>query len=204
MNYLYKSSDMLKLRSFVLLFIGSLNTVCLMAQTFKAGDKAEAFINHQWKQVLIRKPIAGKQIAYEVQLLTGAKVPSTVKNIIRVSADQLRAQAPAVTNATAAVVTAKTTASSLHLGRYELYSGLPSMYLGHFILLADGRYRVAFDNDEGNYDETGTYLFHEDTQTIEWLGGMFKSNNWGGRFIRKEGNTYRIAFNKVTFADSGQ
>lgn len=192
------------LKSFVLLFIGSLNAVCLMAQTFKTGDKAEAFINNQWKQVLIRKPVAGKPTTYEVQLLTvGATMPTTLKNIIRVSADQLRTQPPAVTNTTAAVAV-KTAVSSLRLGRYELYSGLPSMYLGHFLLLADGRYKVAFDNDEADYDETGTYLFHEDTQTIEWLGGMFKSNNWDGKFIRKEGNTCRIEFNKVTFADSGQ
>lgn len=190
------------LKSFVLLLIASLNTVCLMAQSFKAGDKAEVFINNQWKQVVIRKPVAGKQTTYEVQVLTGAKVPAPLKNIIRVSADQLRAQVPAVTNTTAVAV--KTAASSLRLGRYELYSGLPSMYLGHFLLLADGRYKVAFDNDEANYDETGTYLFHEDAQTIEWLGGMFKSNNWGGKLTRKEGNTCRIEFNKVTFADSSQ
>lgn len=191
------------LKSFILLLIASMHVACLMAQSFKAGDKAEAFIDHQWKQVVIRKPVAGKPTTYEVQLWTGAKLSTTLKNIIRVPADQLRAQVPAVTNATAAV-TVKAAVSSLHLGRYELYSGLPSMYLGHFLLLADGRYKVAFDNDEANYDETGTYLFHEDTQTIEWLGGMFKSNNWGGKLIRKEGNTYRIEFNKATFADSGQ
>ena len=91
--------------------------------------------------------------------------------------------------------------TALRLGRYELYSGIPSMYLGHFILLNTGKYKVAFDTDEDNYDVSGSYIFHADTQTIEWTGGMFKNNNWGGKLVKKE-NGFRIEFNKATFGES--
>jgi len=74
------------------------------------------------------------------------------------------------------------------------------MYIGHIVLLAGGRYKVAFSTDEDNY-EIGSYVFHQDTDTIEWLTGMFKHNNWGGKLVNRSG-VYRIGFNKVTYADS--
>lgn len=86
------------------------------------------------------------------------------------------------------------------LGRYELYSGIPSMHIGHFILLENGRYKVAFETDEDNYDETGTFALHSDTNTIEWLGGMFRNNNWGGKLVKKDGHI-RIEFNPATYGD---
>lgn len=88
----------------------------------------------------------------------------------------------------------------LHLGRYELYSGIPSIYIGHFILLANGKYKVAFDTDETNYDESGKYIYHKDTNTIEWVSGMFRNNNWGGK-LTKTAKGYHIQFNKATFGD---
>lgn len=87
-----------------------------------------------------------------------------------------------------------------HLGNYELYSGIPTMYIGHFILLGNGKYKVAFDTDPENYDETGIYSFHADTNTIEWISGMFKNNNWGGKFVKKD-NGYRIEFNKASYGE---
>lgn len=91
--------------------------------------------------------------------------------------------------------------SNLRLGRYELYSGIPAMYLGHFILLANGKYKVAFSTDEDNYDERGSYTFHNDTNTIEWQTGMFMNNNWGGKLVKTE-KGFRIQLNKATYGDS--
>lgn len=92
-------------------------------------------------------------------------------------------------------------ANELHLGRYELYSGIPSMYIGHFILLANGKYKIAFDTDENNYDESGKYIYHKETNTIEWVSGMFRNNNWGGK-ITKTAKGFHIQFNKATYGDS--
>lgn len=91
--------------------------------------------------------------------------------------------------------------NGLHLGRYELYSGIPTMYIGHLVLLKDGKYKVAFNTDEDNYDESGMYTFHADTNTIEWVSGMFRNNNWGGKLIKKDGS-FRIEFNKASYAES--
>ncbi|MES2374119.1 MAG: hypothetical protein V4557_16200 [Bacteroidota bacterium] len=99
------------------------------------------------------------------------------------------------------VTAANTETAELHLGRYELYSGIPSIYLGHFILLANGKYKVAFNTDEENYDERGAYVYHSDTNTIEWKAGMFRSNNWGGKIVKTE-KGFRIQFNKATYGDS--
>lgn len=99
------------------------------------------------------------------------------------------------------VIATITETGDLHLGRYELYSGIPSIYLGHFILLPNGKYKVAFSTDEENYDERGTYVFHKETNTIEWQAGMFQSNNWGGKIVKTE-KGFRIQFNKATYGDS--
>lgn len=93
-------------------------------------------------------------------------------------------------------------AAELHLGRYELYSGVPTMYLGHFILLPNGKYKVAFDTDETNYDESGRYSYNKETGVITWISGMFKNNNWAGKTSKGEKGGYRIQFNKVTYGDS--
>ncbi len=120
---------------------------------------------------------------------------------------ETKAEAPkpkpvtSVVNATVTNVVAAPVSENLHLGRYELYSGIPAMYLGHFILLANGKYKVAFNTDEENYDERGTYIFHNDTNTIEWVTGMFMNNNWGGK-LSKTDKGFRIQLNKATYGDS--
>ena len=87
-----------------------------------------------------------------------------------------------------------------HLGRYELYSGIPTIYIGNVVLLANGKYKVALSTAEDDY-EIGRYTFHADTNTIEWLSGMFKNNNWRGKLINTE-KGFRIEFNGATYADS--
>jgi hypothetical protein len=106
-----------------------------------------------------------------------------------------------IVNNAAKKATETTEPSDLHLGRYELYSGIPAMYLGHFILLPNGRYKVAFDTDANNYDESGRYSYNKTTDTIEWISGMFKNNSWAGKITKNE-KGYHIQFNKATYGDS--
>jgi len=88
--------------------------------------------------------------------------------------------------------------SSNTIGKYAWYSGIPSMYMGVFILQEDGKYKVALSNDETNY-ELGTYKFNADTNSIEWLTGLFKNNNWAGK-ISIPDNKIRIQFNRASYA----
>jgi len=74
------------------------------------------------------------------------------------------------------------------------------VYLGHLILLKNGKFKLAFSTDEDNY-ENGSYLFHPETHTIEWLSGMFRNKNWGGKIVN-QGSGFRIEFNNTTYADS--
>ncbi len=99
---------------------------------------------------------------------------------------------------TAAVNTG--TAESTVLGKYDLYSGIPSVYLGHIVIMKDGKYKVAFGTDENAY-ETGSYKYHADTNTIEWTSGLFYRKAWKGKLIKKSGG-YRIELNSTTFAES--
>ena len=108
-------------------------------------------------------------------------------------------QAPA-RNAVPNIVTKPTGTSAPHLGRYELYSGIPTIYIGNVVLLANGKYKVAFSTAEDDY-EIGRYTYHADTNTIEWLSGMFKNNNWRGKLTSSE-KGFRIEFNSATYADS--
>jgi hypothetical protein len=86
------------------------------------------------------------------------------------------------------------------LGKYELYAGIPSTYLGHIVLMTGGKYKVAFSTDETDY-ETGNYIYHPDTNSIEWLSGLAKRKDWNGKLIKKSGG-YRIEFTKTTFAEN--
>jgi|GEM_PF-4184087 len=160
------------------------------SQAYKAGDKAEAFINNAWREVKIVKAISGKNNMYEVQMAAG-------KNTLQLNKASLRA-----TTAAAIPSSIKTVVNSgnLHLGKYDLYSGIPTMYIGHIVLLADGKYKVAFGTDEDNY-EMGNYTFHASSNTIEWQTGLFKNKGWGGKLVARSGNTYRIEFNSSTYAE---
>lgn len=170
------------------------------AQTFKAGDKVEALIGNTWKQVSVIRTLAGKSNTYEVRVNRTNNGKNIATNLVL---DKSKIRLPQTTTVKNPVITVpKPISPNLHLGRYELYSGIPSMYLGHLILLADGRYKVAFDSEEDNYDESGRYTFNENTNTIEWQSGMFKNNNWGGKLVKKGGAGFRIEFNKAAFADS--
>ncbi len=174
------------------------------AQTYKVGDRLEARIGNEWKEVTIVKAIIGKPGVYEVKTagtnnnrLSSATAVTVSKANLRTIKTNLIA-APAVIAASSAA--APGAEANLHLGRYELYSGIPTMYIGHIILLSGGKYKVAFSTDEDNY-EIGSYAFHSETNTIEWVSGMFKNNNWGGKLVSRNGG-YRIEFNKASYADS--
>lgn len=85
-------------------------------------------------------------------------------------------------------------------GRYDLYSGIPTVYLGTLVMMEGGKYKVAFSTDENDF-ETGTYAFHSETSGIEWLSGLCKRKEWSGKLIKKEAG-YRIELNKSTFAEN--
>ncbi len=94
-----------------------------------------------------------------------------------------------------------TETGKLKLGVYKIYSGIPSMYIGHFELKQGGNYIVALSSDENGY-ATGTYTYHPDTNTIEWKTGFFWQKKWGGKLTNPSANTTHIEFNRATFADS--
>ncbi len=88
------------------------------------------------------------------------------------------------------------------LGKYGIYSygavGNPPLYLGHFVLLSAGKYKVSRTSKEDYYGE-GTYRFDAGTSTVTWLSGPFKENGWGGEFtIDREGKTHKIRLKRTT------
>jgi hypothetical protein len=191
---------MKKYKYLVCFFAAMLWMYAGIAQTYRTGDKVQALISNTWKDVTIVKVPTGNGTVYQVAE-PDAKTGRGQKIILTVNAQNIRmAKAPAVVS-NSVIPAPAVEISSLHLGRYELYSGVPTMYLGHFILLANGKYKVAFDTDETNYDETGSYVFDNNTMVINWVSGMFKNNNWGGKLVKNE-TGYRIEFTKTTYADS--
>ncbi len=87
--------------------------------------------------------------------------------------------------------------ATLKLGGYNIFSGIPSMYIGHFELKEGGNYIVALSSDDNSY-ATGTYTFNAATSTIEWKTGFFWQKKWGGKLISDS----HIEFNKSTYGDS--
>ena len=109
------------------------------------------------------------------------------------------AQTGSSTTALAAIHADTTKPAAIqHTGKYKLYAGIPSMYIGHFELKGDGTYLVALSSDEESY-ATGTYVYHPDTNAFEWKTGFFWQKKWGGK-ITGTGNNTRIEFNRNTYA----
>jgi hypothetical protein len=174
------------------------------SQALKSGEKAEAFINNVWKEVKILKPVAGKPNMYEVETIgvVNTNRQGISKATLQVSSVNLRTVKTTAVATTASAATAEIPKTvDPHLGKYDLYSGIPSMYIGHLVLLTGGKYKVALSTDETNY-EFGNYTFDVSTNTIEWQNGLFKNNNWKGKLINTSGNNFRIEFGKVTYAES--
>lgn len=169
------------------------------SQTYKAGDKAEALVNNAWKEVKVLKAVPGKPNVYEVEI---AGIRQGIgKSVVQVNNTSMRTVK--INTVTVAATTATTEVPKMvdpHLGKYDLYSGIPSMYIGHLILLTGGKYKVALSTDENNY-EFGSYSFDAASNTIEWQSGLFKNNSWKGK-LTNAGSNFRIDFNKVTFAES--
>ena len=172
------------------------------SQTFKTGDKAEVLINNVWKEARVLKTVPGKSNVYEVELAGSNTRQGIGKMIIQVNISNIRTiKTNTVTSTTASAASETTKIVDPHLGKYDLYSGIPSMYIGHLILLTGGKYKVALSTDEANY-EYGNYTFDAVTNTIDWQNGLFKNNNWKGKLVNKSTNNFRIEFNISTFAES--
>jgi hypothetical protein len=88
------------------------------------------------------------------------------------------------------------------LGKYNIYSyGAVSahpLYLGHFELMAGGKYRVSRVSSGGYFGE-GTYRFDAATSTVKWTSGPYATPDWGGAFS-VEGDRHRIALRSRTIA----
>lgn len=172
------------------------------SQTFKAGDKAEALINNAWREVKILKTVPGKTNVYEVETIGTKDRQGLTNTNFQVGKTNLRVAKNSVASTNAIGKTVAEAATPVeHLGRYDLYSGIPTMYIGHCIILGGGKYKVALSTDESNY-ENGEYTFNKETNSFDWETGLFHRNSWKGKLINKGGNSFRIEFNKATFADS--
>jgi hypothetical protein len=104
-------------------------------------------------------------------------------------------------NNTATIVADTSATGKLRLGKYNIYSGIPSMYIGHFELKEGGKYIVALSSDEDSY-ATGTFTYDAATNIIQWKTGFFWQKKWGGKITNTSGNATRILFDKVTYGDS--
>ena len=173
----------------------------LAAQSYKPGDQLETLINNQWKKVKLIRPVSGQKNMYEVKEMVTANRGASVSRTVVSGKLRFPRQAAVTATAVSTTAVAENKTGSLHLGRYEIYAGVPSMYIGHMILQENGRYKVAFNTDEDNYDEMGRYVYHPETNTIEWQFGMFKNNNWGGKVVTKESGRIRIEFNPTSYAE---
>jgi len=88
------------------------------------------------------------------------------------------------------------------LGKYNIYSygasGARPLYLGHFELMAGGKYRVSRVSSGGYFGE-GAYSFDAATSTVKWTSGPYATPDRGGAFS-VEGARHRIALRYRTIA----
>lgn len=178
-------------------------SLAVTAQAIKNGTRVQVLVNNTWKEAVVIQALPGRTASYQVKLVDAAAKTGQSAATITVTAEKIKTVTDAPKQTTAKQPASATTeTAALHLGRYELFSGIPSMNIGHFVLLQDGKYKVAFSDDQHVDYENGTYLFHPETNTIEWLSGLFHNNRWAGKIVAKNSYSYRIEFNKVTFGDS--
>ncbi|HVZ26965.1 MAG TPA: hypothetical protein VG842_12955 [Sediminibacterium sp.] len=179
-----------------------ISCICLMSVTggfgqtvLHAHDQAEALIGGTWKKVTIVQAVKTKPGFYKVTDEHANSLIIAAKNIRQLKAVTAKAVTPVKTLA-AKPATENTVPFA---GSYAWYAGVPAMYTGKLILLQNGKYQVAFNTDENNF-ETGLYTYHPDTQSIEWISGIFYNNHWGGKLEKDANGHYRIRFNAGSYA----
>lgn len=71
------------------------------------------------------------------------------------------------------------------LGRYNVRSygasNRPPLFLGHFVLEAEGNYKVYLPG--GRLAGEGTYEFDTTKKEVKWLTGKYKEEGWTGRVL---------------------
>lgn len=101
---------------------------------------------------------------------------------------------------------AAATAQGPRLGKYGIRSygatGAAPLYLGHFELLAGGKYRISRTSGEPYYGD-GTYRFDATKSAVEWLSGPLAAPEWSGKFS-VDGATHRIGLRARTVATNTQ
>lgn len=94
--------------------------------------------------------------------------------------------------------------SAPRAGKYNITAygavGRPPLFLGHIDLQAGGKYRIS-RKSSGDYYGEGTYSFDAATNSVKWLSGPCKDDNWSGTFtIDRGGKTHKIRLRSTTIA----
>jgi hypothetical protein len=71
------------------------------------------------------------------------------------------------------------------LGRYNVRSygasNRPPLFLGHFVLEKEGKYKVYLPG--GKLAGEGTYEFDKAKKEVKWLTGKYQEEKWEGRVL---------------------
>ncbi len=167
--------------------------------SYKVGDRVEGY-DFGWHPGAILETRAGKDateylIKYDKFSTSRWYHPRDMRSAAAATAEQAekdRASASAV--------------QGPRLGKYGIqsYGGVSAvpLYLGHFELMAGGKYRISRTSGEPYYGE-GTYRFNAAALTVEWLSGPLAAPEWSGKFS-VDGNRHRIALRSRTIAFNTQ
>ncbi len=91
-------------------------------------------------------------------------------------------------------------------GKYLIYSygavSAPPLFLGHFELIAGGKYRISRTSGEPYYGD-GNYRFDAAASSIAWLTGPLATPDWTGKFSVEAGR-HRVSLKARTVATNSQ
>lgn len=89
------------------------------------------------------------------------------------------------------------------LGKYNVRSygasNRPPLFLGHFVLEKDGKYKVYLPG--GKLAGEGTYEFDKTKKEVKWLTGKYQEEKWEGRvLVASDDKSLTIWLKKTTRA----
>lgn len=174
------------------------------SQKFTGGEKVMVQLNGNWMPAVIVDAASADKKSFRVKLqnIRGSK-NAAMNSFLTVAIQNIRQNNTLTTHTTGTAAAQQKTTVEVNnalLGRYQIYTGIQKNYIGHFFLKADGTYRVALSSDEDSYAQ-GTYEVAPDGQAVQWSGGLFFHNRWGGKLVKQENGNYQIVFNGKALAE---
>jgi hypothetical protein len=158
------------------------------AQTFKIGDKVEAYNSGAWYKGTVLEIGSDNYNGYYMIQYQDYNQSQWIKasNLRMQNNTPVNNEKNGPRNGTYIILSYGSSSNPIRIGYFEL---------------SNGRYTY-YDMSKKPLGR-GSFIFNAQNKTVQWTSGPFKDANWSGKFeIDREGKTHKIRLNNVTIGSN--